>query len=72
MVWVHGLNAEKELCQVVEHSPGEGIVVLTTSILEIVVAFVVEHLIGGEVHCSVQQLVKRRVKTISDRDNILP
>ena len=50
MVRLHGLDAEKELCQVVEHSPGEGVVVLTPGILQIIVSFVVEHLVGGQVH----------------------
>ena len=56
MVRLHRLDAEKELCEVVEHSPGEGVVVLTPGILQIIVAFVVEHLIGGQVHRSIQKL----------------
>ena len=56
MVRIHGLNAEEELCQVVEHTPGEGVVVLTPRILQIIVSLVVEHLIGGQIHSSIQQL----------------
>ena len=50
------MNAEEELCQVVEHPPGEGVVVLTPGILQIIVSLVVEHLIGGQIHSSIQQL----------------
>ena len=53
MVRLHGLDAEKELCQVVEHSPGEGVVVLTPGVLQVVVALIVEHLIRGQVHRSI-------------------
>ena len=28
MLLVHGLDAEEELCQVVEHAAGEGVVIL--------------------------------------------
>ena len=45
MIRLHGLNTEEELCQVVEHPPGEGIVVLTSGILQIIVPLVVKHLI---------------------------
>ena len=56
MVRLHGLDAEKELCQVVEHSPGEGVVVLTPGVLQVVVALIVEHLIRGQVHRSIEKL----------------
>ena len=58
MVGLHGLDAEEELCQVVEHPPGEGVVVLTPRVLQVVVPLVVEHLVGGQVHRGVQQLKK--------------
>ena len=45
MVGLHGLDAEEELCQVVEHPPGEGVVVLTPRVLQVVVTLVVEHLV---------------------------
>ena len=56
MVRLHRLDTEKELCEVVEHSPGEGVVVLTPGVLQVVVALVVEHLIGGQIHRSIQKL----------------
>ena len=45
VVGLHGLDAEEELCQVVEHPPGEGVVVLTPRVLQVVVTLVVEHLV---------------------------
>merc|ERR1719471_511281 len=60
MVRIHGLNAEEELCQVVEHPPGEGVVVLTPRILQIIVSLVVEHLIGGQIHSSIQKREARQ------------
>ena len=45
MVGLHGLDAEEELCQVVEHPPGEWVVVLTPRVLQVVVTLVVEHLV---------------------------
>ena len=47
------LDAEEELCQVVEHPAREWIVVLTPSILQIIVAFVVKHLVRSEIHGSI-------------------
>ena len=58
MVRLHWLDAEKELGQVVEHSPGEGVVVLTPGVLQVVVALIVEHLIRGQVHRSIEKLSK--------------
>ena len=54
VVRVHGLDTEEELCQVVEHSTTEGVPVLTPGILQIIVSLIVEHLVGGEIHGSVQ------------------
>ena len=56
VVRLHWLDAEKELGQVVEHSPGEGVVVLTPGVLQIVVALVVKHLIGRQIHRSIEKL----------------
>ena len=48
------LNAEEELCQVIEESPGVGVVIFTSGVLEVAVALVVEHLVGRQVHGRVQ------------------
>ena len=45
VVRVHRLDTEEEFCHVVEHSPTEGVGVLTPSILQIIVSLIVEHLI---------------------------
>ena len=55
VVRVHRLDTEEEFCHVVEHSPAEGVGVLTPSILQIIVSLIVEHLVGCQVHGSVQQ-----------------
>ena len=56
VVRVHGLDTEEELCQVVEHTPAEGVGVLTPFILEIIISLVIEHLVGGQIHGSIQEL----------------
>lgn len=71
VVRLHGLDAEKELCEVVEHSPGEGVVVLTPGVLQVVVALVVEHLIGGQVHRSVQKSKSREKPAQAAEDKSL-
>ena len=47
VVRVHRLDTEEEFCHVVEHSPTEGVGVLTPSILQIIVSLIVEHLVAG-------------------------
>ena len=56
VVRIYWLDTEEELSQVVEHSPAEGIGVLTPAILQIIVSLVVEHLVGCQVHSSIQKL----------------
>jgi len=53
---LNGLDAEKELCQIVDETPREGVVVLASSVFEIAVTFVVEHFVCCQVHGRVQQL----------------
>ena len=57
MILFNWLNAEKKLCQIIKHPTREGIVILTPGILQIIITFVVEHFVGGEVHCSIQELM---------------
>jgi hypothetical protein len=45
MVWFHGLYAEEELGDIVEHTPGERVVIFTSRVLQIVVSFVIEHFV---------------------------
>ena len=52
-----GLDAKKELGEVVNGASREGIVILASSVLEVTVALVVEHLVGRQVHGGVQQLL---------------
>jgi len=60
MVWFHGLNAEEELGDIVEHSPGEGVVVFTSRVLQIVVPLIVEHLVRGKVHRRIEESEPRQ------------
>ena len=55
-----GLDAEKKFGQVVDEAPGEGVVILASAVLEVAVALVVEHLVGGQVHGGVQQLQREK------------
>ena len=56
MVRLHGLDTEEVLRQVIEHPPGERVVVLTPGILQIIVSLVVKHLIRSQIHSSIQKL----------------
>jgi len=71
VVGLHGLDAEKELCQVVEHSPAEGVGVLTPSILQIIVSLIVEHLVGCQVHGSVEKSKAREKPAQATEDERL-
>ena len=52
-----GLDAEEELCEVVKDAAGVRVVIFTgPSVLEIVVALVVEHLVGCQIHSGVEEL----------------
>ena len=51
------LYTEKEFSQIIKKASGERVVVLASAVLEIGVAFVVEHLVGCQVHGGVQQLM---------------
>ena len=54
VVRVHRLDTEEEFCQVVEHSPAEGVGVLTPAILQIIVSLIVEHLVTRQIHGGIQ------------------
>ncbi len=51
-----GLDTEEELGQVVEDPPRVGVVIFTSRVLQVVVALVVEHLVGGQVHRGIEKL----------------
>ena len=54
------LDAEEELCEVVKDAAGVRVVIFTgSSVLEIIVALVVEHLVARYVHGGVQELKRR-------------
>ena len=50
------LDAQKKLGQVVQDASGEGIVVFTSNVFQVAVSFVVEHLVGGQIHGGIQEL----------------
>lgn len=56
LIRLNWLNTQKEFGKIIEEASGIGIVIFTSGVLEIVVALVVEHLVGGQIHGRVQQL----------------
>ena len=70
MILFNWLNAEKKLCQIIKHPTREGIVILTPGILQIIITFVVEHFVGGEVHCSIQELKIEKNGKIIKKKNV--
>ena len=70
MILFNWLNAEKKLCQIIKHPTREGIVILTPGILQIIITFVVEHLVGGELHCSIQELMIEKMGKLLIKKNV--
>ena len=64
MILFNWLYAEEELGQVIKHPTREGIMILTPCIFQIIIAFVVEHFIGGKIHCSIKELIKKETVKI--------
>ena len=48
------------LGHVVAHAAAERVVIFTSRVLQVVVPLVVEHLVGSQVHCGVQQLKRNQ------------
>ena len=51
-------DAREVLGHVVAHAAAERVVIFTSRVLQVVVPLVVEHLVGSQVHCRIQQLKK--------------
>ena len=60
--WLGGRDAGKVLCHVVADSAAERVVIFTSRVLQVVVTLVVEHLVRGQVHRSIEQLGKWIIK----------
>ena len=58
MLWFGGGDAGEVLGHVVADAAAERVVIFTSRVLQVVVTLVVEHLVRGQVHCSIEQLVK--------------
>ena len=51
-------DAGEVFCHVVADAAAERVVIFTSRVLQVVVTLVVEHLVRGQVHRSIEQLVK--------------
>ena len=51
-------DAGEVLGHVVAHAAAERVVIFTSRVLQVVVPLVVEHLVGRQIHCGIQQLKK--------------
>ena len=51
-------DTREVLGHVVAHAAAERVVIFTSRVLQVVVPLVVEHLVGSQVHCRIQQLQK--------------
>ena len=51
-------DTREVLGHVVAHAAAERVVIFTSRVLQVVVTLVVEHLVRGQVHRSIEQLVK--------------
>ena len=56
MLWFGGGDAGEVLGHVVADAAAERVVIFTSRVLQVVVTLVVEHLVRGQVHRSIEQL----------------
>ena len=56
VIWFDRLDTQEELRDIVEHAPRKRVVIFTSGVLQVIVSFVVEHFVGGQVHCRIQKL----------------